>query len=183
MYPALRPIAHRATRKIRWTRATESLSGFPQNLQWAARSLLRTPGVTIAVILTLALGVGGTTVMFSVVNGILIDPLPFGNSNRLVWTTNRGTRPYDAMSAPDMRDWARLVPSFEAVGSWTPSHETLDDGAVPTHVDIAEVTDNWGNAPHECQTRVKSCPNWTTRDRKTLIFAYRQPAVPNHLSS
>ena len=114
-----------------------------RDVQWSARSLARTGGVTIAVILTLALGVGATTTMFSVVNGILIDPLPFGNSNRLVWTVNRGTRLYDAMSPPDMRDWARLVPSFEAVGSWAPSSETLDDGAVPVHVDIAEVTDNW----------------------------------------
>jgi len=114
-----------------------------RDIQGSLRSLSRTRGVSIAVILTLALGVGATTVMFSIVNGILIDPLPFGNSSRLVWTVNRGTRPYDAMSPPDMQDWARLVPSFQALGSWAPSSETLDDGVAPMHVDIAEVTDNW----------------------------------------
>ncbi|HEY2851391.1 MAG TPA: ABC transporter permease [Gemmatimonadaceae bacterium] len=114
-----------------------------RDIQWSARSLGRTRGVAIAVTLTLALSVGATTVMFSIVNGILIDPLPFGNSSRLVWTVNRGTRPYDAMSPPDMKDWAQLVPSFEALGSWAPSSETLDDGVAPVHVDIAEVTDNW----------------------------------------
>ncbi|HEX4683714.1 MAG TPA: ABC transporter permease, partial [Gemmatimonadaceae bacterium] len=117
--------------------------GLGRDIRWGTRSLGRSPGLALAVILTLALSIGAATVMFSVVNGILIDPLPFGNSDRLLWTINRGTRPYDAMAPLDLRDWGRLIPSVESVGSWTPSAATLDDGTTPVHVDIAEVTDNW----------------------------------------
>lgn len=129
--------AYRDRRGVPW------VENAARDVRWGSRSLLRSPGLALAVILTLTLGIGATTVMFSVVNGILIDPLPFGNSDRLLWTVNRGTRPYDAMSPLDMRDWARLIPSLETVGSWTPSSATLDDGTTPEHVDIAEVTDNW----------------------------------------
>ena len=124
-------------------RLREWLENLARDVRWSMRSLAKAPSIAAAVIFTLALGVGATTVMFSIVNGILLDPLPFGNSDRLVWTVNRGTRPYDAISPLDMGDWARLVPSFEAVGSWAPSNATLDDGLAPVHIGVAEVTDNW----------------------------------------
>jgi putative ABC transport system permease protein len=114
-----------------------------RDVGFAFRSFRKSPGFAATIVLTVALSIGATTAMFSIVKGVLLDPLPFGNGDRLVWTVNRGTRPYDAMSPLDLRDWSRLVPSFEAVASWAPSAAILQGGGTEVHLSIAEVTDNW----------------------------------------
>ena len=65
------------------------LDRFRQDVAYAARAFARTPGFTTVVILTLALGIGATTAMFSVVDAVLLNPLPFRNPDRLVviWET------------------------------------------------------------------------------------------------
>src|SRR3970040_2583434 len=55
-----------------------------RDVRFAARGLLRSPGFTIATVLTLALGIGATTAVFSVVYGVIFRPLPFPNADRLV---------------------------------------------------------------------------------------------------
>jgi hypothetical protein len=54
------------------------------DIEYAGRSFLKTPGFTTAVVVTLALGVGATTAIFSVVNAVLLEPLPYTNAYRLV---------------------------------------------------------------------------------------------------
>ncbi len=124
-------------------RAAFAAMSVGRDLAFAVRSLRKAPAFAATVVLTLALGIGATTAMFSIVNGVLLAPLPFGNADRLVWTVNRGTRPYDAMSQPDFDDWARLNDSFEAVGSYLIAQVGLAGGATPVHLTSAEVTGNW----------------------------------------
>ena len=57
---------------------------FAQNLRFAFRQLRKTPGFALAVVLTLALGIGATTAIFSLVEGVLLRPLPFKDADRLV---------------------------------------------------------------------------------------------------
>jgi len=128
---------------IRSQRAIPFVDTLWRDVLFAVRSFRRTPGLAATVILTLALSIGATTAMFSVVNGLLLSPLPFANGERLVWTVNRGTRPYDAMSPADLTDWARMNGVFEQVGSWLESSTNLTDGANATHISAAEVTGNW----------------------------------------
>jgi putative ABC transport system permease protein len=109
----------------------------------ALRALRRNPGFATAMVVTLALSIGATTAMFSIVDGVLLAPLPFANADRLVWTLNRGTRPYDAMSPPDLRDWKKLNDSFEDVGGWMTSQVGLVGDGDPVHLTAAEVTGNW----------------------------------------
>ncbi len=110
---------------------------------FALRSLRKNPGFAATILLTLAVSIGATTAMFSVVNGILLDPLPFANADRLVWTVNRGTRPYDAMSAPDLRDWKQLNSDVEAVGGWMVTGVDVVGGAGPVHLTSADVSGDW----------------------------------------
>ncbi|HTE43595.1 MAG TPA: ABC transporter permease [Gemmatimonadaceae bacterium] len=123
------------------------LTGFVSDVvggvTFALRSLRKSPGFTVTIALTLAISIGATTAMFSIVNGVLFAPLPFANADRLVWTVNRGTRPYDAMSPPDLADWGKLNDAFEEVGGWMPSQVGLVGGGEPIHVTAAEVTGNW----------------------------------------
>ena len=77
------------------------------DIKYAGRSFLKTPGFTAVVILTLALGVGATTAIFSVVNAVLLEPLPFANADRLVVAR---------LSLPDYQDIKRATTSFDGMG-------------------------------------------------------------------
>jgi predicted permease len=93
-----------------------------QDLRYAFRSLLRQPSFTLTAILTLALGIGATTAIFSVFNGVLLRPLAFDEPDRLVAVTNFWTRTGRSspnVSAPDFHDWESQSRSFEALGYYT----------------------------------------------------------------
>jgi predicted permease len=95
-----------------------ALEDFVRDLRHGARALLRTPGFTIAATLTLALGVGATTAMFSVLNGVLLRPLPYPAQDRLVelrHTSGLGTINGSPAVYFGYRDHGRV---FEAVGHW-----------------------------------------------------------------
>ena len=79
------------------------------DVKFALRAFSKTPGFTIVVILTLALGVGATTAIFSVVNAVLLKPLPFASADRLVVAR---------LSLPDYKDMKASVSAFEDTGVW-----------------------------------------------------------------
>ena len=106
-------------------RRHELLSTIWQDVVYAARGLRRARGFSVVVLLTLGLGIGATTAMFSVVRGVLLRPLPFPDAERVVrlWPGNpkAGTeRPI--ISAAELEDWERELRGFEGIGAF---------GAVP----------------------------------------------------
>src|SRR5690242_15945386 len=88
---------------------------FAAPLRQAVRSLARTPAFTAAVVAVLALGIGATTSMFSVVYGVLLRPLPFAEPERLVrvWTQFLPGLGRGAVSAANGRDWRAQNHVFE----------------------------------------------------------------------
>ncbi|HWO01098.1 MAG TPA: ABC transporter permease, partial [Blastocatellia bacterium] len=79
-----------------------------QDLAYGLRTLVRNPAFTIVAVLALALGTGANTAIFSVVNGVLLKPLPFRQPDRLVmvWTNNtKSNQPESALSVPDFLDY------------------------------------------------------------------------------
>jgi putative ABC transport system permease protein len=113
------------------------LDRFRQDVAYAARTFARTPGFTTVVILTLALGIGATTAMFSVVNAVLLNPLPFRNAGRLVviWEKFVHGNPNDPPFADAYRDfetWKRGSQSFERLtpATWNAGFQILT-GAGP----------------------------------------------------
>ena len=94
-----------------------------KDLRFAARSLVRSPGFSIVIVLTLALGIGANTAIFSVVDGVLLRPLPFPEPHQLVavWAdyTKINGRQREWLSFPDFHDLRQLSEVFEEVGTWS----------------------------------------------------------------
>src|SRR5262245_66195193 len=92
------------------------------DLRYAFRSLFRQPSFALTAILTLALGIGGSTAMFGVVNAVLLRPLPFPEPDRIVAVTNfwlkTGTRGQN-VSWQDFGDWKERNQSFAALGRFS----------------------------------------------------------------
>jgi hypothetical protein len=78
----------------------------------------RNPGFAVIVVLTLAMGIGMTTAMFSVVRGVLLKPLPYPDANRLVWIAPHAPTYENSVSRSDYLLWKSQVHSFEAFAAY-----------------------------------------------------------------
>ena len=93
---------------------------FLKDVTHAGRSLLRSPAFSVTAILTIALGIGANTAVFSVIHTVLLDPLPFRDSHRLVHIAETHPEfPSFQVAAPDFVDWQRLATSFETISGYT----------------------------------------------------------------
>src|ERR1700761_2552514 len=95
-----------------------------QDLKLAIRQLLKTPGFTATAVLMLAFGIGATTAIFSIVEGVLLRPLPFPNSDRIMVLADRlegadvGGNGEAGVTVPEIRSYTRDTRSFDALGGY-----------------------------------------------------------------
>src|SRR5215813_6110828 len=92
-----------------------------QDLGYGARMLLKKPGFTLIAVITLALGIGANTAIFTIVNTVLLRPYPFAGPERLVvvWEkTSRFTIPYMFASPPNYADWREQQTVFEEMAAF-----------------------------------------------------------------
>jgi putative ABC transport system permease protein len=116
-----------------------------QDLRYAVRMLIKRPGFTVAAVLTLGLGIGANTAIFSVVNGALLRPLPFNDPDRLamIWTTNqpRGVQ-QDDVSLDDYLDWRNRNQVFEQIAAFGPWGFNITGEGEPEKITSVVVTPN-----------------------------------------
>ncbi len=105
---------------------SEMLSSLRMDITVALRNLRGAPGFTAIAIVTLALGIGANTAIFSVVNGVVLKPLPYVEPDRLVavWSSHSGGG-WSSLSQPDLRDVQAETRSFDALVGYSSSGFTL----------------------------------------------------------
>ncbi|NIM51814.1 MAG: FtsX-like permease family protein [Gemmatimonadales bacterium] len=108
------------------------LSDLSRDLRYALRSLRRSPGFLLVAVVTFALGIGANTAIFSVLNTVLFQPLPYPEPERLVtiWTPQIGYN-FNPMSAPDYHDYLDATTVFAAWGVYTQGRANLTQGDTP----------------------------------------------------
>jgi putative ABC transport system permease protein len=100
-----------------------------QDIRYALRGLRRNPGFAAVAVLTLALGIGMNTAVFSVVSAALLKPLDYPDSDRIVWVANTDLRiSRELATAPDFADWRDQARSFEQMAAYLTRDSTIQDG-------------------------------------------------------
>jgi hypothetical protein len=115
---------------------------FLNELRIPLRHLQKSPGFTTAVVLMLALGIGATTAIFSIVEGVLLRPLPFPHAARLVVLSDilQGDNGESGVTAPDIRAYTRDTRSFEALGGYQSVGYELSGIGEPAQVNAARMS-------------------------------------------
>ena len=117
-----------------------------QDIRYACRMLRKAPGFTAVAVATLALGIGANTAMFSVINAVLLRPLPFPSPDALVAVSSvdlrRGPSQGASMSTsyPDFFDWRSRLQAFEHLSAYRDASFTLVDGGRSLQVEGAVVS-------------------------------------------
>lgn len=127
--------------ECREARGIHLLETFIQDVRYGLRMLIKSPGFTVAVVLTLAVGIGATTAMFSVVQGVMLSPLPYPHPEQLVliWQSNPHA-PHVSLSLPDLRDWQKSATSFQTLAGLRWYQFNLSAPGVPEHVNGYEIS-------------------------------------------
>src|ERR1700704_4424634 len=89
-----------------------------QDIRYGIRSLLKRPGFTAVAVVTLALGIGANTAIFSVVNAVLLRPLPFPESQRVMWLGQEFAEGMQAAGQPKFIFWREQSQSFESMAAY-----------------------------------------------------------------
>jgi len=115
-----------------------------QDTRYGIRLCVRAPGFTIVVVLTLALGIGLNTAVFSVVNAVLVRPLAYPNAERLVWVAPYDDRGQDdVVMSPDFEAWRDEAAVFDRLAGFLTAAEPIDVGDEVVQARVAAVTDGF----------------------------------------
>jgi predicted permease len=126
---------------VREVRAGAWLDSLFQDLRYGARMLRKNPAFTAIAVLTLALSIGANTAIFSVVQGVLLSPLPYHQPQRLVMIMESNPRyAHVWVSYPNFQDWQRNARSFLQMAAFMQQGYDLTNPGFPEHVDGRTVT-------------------------------------------
>jgi predicted permease len=120
------------------------LENLLQDLRYGARTLRKSPGFAAVAILTLALGIGVNTALFSVVNGVLLNPLPYPQPNQLVelwWDRTPGQ--HSSVPYLNFLDWRKESTAFSAVGGYLQDNVIVTGAGEPERVDGVKISANF----------------------------------------
>jgi putative ABC transport system permease protein len=118
-----------------------ALDASMRNIRYALRAMRRTPGFTAAVVLTLALGIGANSAVFSAIDAVLLRPLPYPDADRLVELMQFHERFGETRIAPvRLQDWIRLNTTFDSIAGYMLGEVVDTSGELPERMRNVEVT-------------------------------------------
>jgi len=121
------------------------MEGLLKEIRYAIRGLLKQPGFTAIAVITLALGIGANTAMFSVINAVLLRPLPYHEPDRLVtiWEESPQRGMYEIpVSFANLRDWIDQNHVFEQISAYTFTNLNLTGAGEPARLDTLRTSAN-----------------------------------------
>jgi putative ABC transport system permease protein len=137
-----RRAAQRSTR----SRGDNMLQELMSNVRFGLRLMLRTPGFTVVALLTMALGIGANTAIFSLVNGVLLKPLPYPEAERIVYlmanNLQRGWSSF-SISPLDFWDWQKMNRSTELLAAYRWTSVTYTGGDRPESMSALNVSEDY----------------------------------------
>jgi predicted permease len=126
-------------------RRTNMLADLWQDLRFGARMLLKNPGITLIVVVTLALGIGANSAIFSVVNAVLLSPLPYGQPDRLVALYSENAKrglTQQPVAYANFKDWREQNQTFEQIAALRSETQVLTGSGEPERISGVRVTPN-----------------------------------------
>jgi putative ABC transport system permease protein len=119
------------------------MSAFIQYVRYALRQLRKSPGFTVVAVITLALGIGATTAIYTVLYATFIEPMPYPHPEQLVmvWLTDNGDR--NEVSAGDFLDWKRQNTVFQGLSAWEDGGFNLSTADHPETIPGQLTTPGW----------------------------------------
>jgi len=119
-----------------------------RSLRLAVRQLARSPSFSAIVVLTLALGLGASTLIYSVIDGVLLKPLPYSDADRIVRLFQVNSAGYDRvnLSYPNFEDLQAQMRSFSAFAVFMTLPEPVLGGSEPARVEVATVSREFDDA-------------------------------------
>src|SRR5918911_5371554 len=120
------------------------MRNFIQDLRYGIRMMVKRPGFTLVAALTLALGIGANTAIFSAVNAVLLKPLPFPESQQLV-DLSETFKPdhFGSVSVPNFEDWKNQNTVFAGISAYTSTSFNLEGGDTPQRIPALNVSTNY----------------------------------------
>jgi len=120
------------------------MTGLAQDIRYALPQMHKSPGFAIVTVITLALGIGANTAIFSVVHAVLLNPLPFHNASRIVsFFQETANFPKGSISYPNFLDWQRENRSFEAMAAYRHIDGSITGVGEPENVQAECVSANF----------------------------------------
>jgi hypothetical protein len=128
--------------RVRETRRVNWFDDFAQDLRYGLRGVRKSPGIMLVAVLTLALGVGASSWLFSMLKQWVIEAVSFPNPDRLevLWKLETKKGWNGPVSAPDFLDWRTQNHVFENISAWTSDEFNLTGGRIPERIEGARVT-------------------------------------------
>src|SRR6266481_5748976 len=121
------------------------MSSLLRNLRYSARTLWKNPGLALTVLLTLALGIGANTAIFTVDYATLLAPLPYPRPDQLVVVWSKIKTFHNGISAGDFTDWKQQNSSFQDLNAFTGGSFNIASAEQPENIDGQQVTPGYYN--------------------------------------